>query len=66
MVTALPFEMTDLWKRSLGDTQQHPRHSEQLRTAFATFRARAAHLLNKIAAAVPNLTVHDITHVDAL
>lgn len=60
------FETTDLWKRSLGHESQNIRHIEQLRTAFRIFRDRVAHLLSKIAAAVPDLTVHDITHVDAL
>lgn len=38
----------------------------RLTTAFGTFRDNAAHLAQETARFIPDLTVHDVTHVDAL
>ena len=38
----------------------------RLETCFLVFRERTAKLLERIAASLPSLTVHDITHIDAL
>lgn len=37
-----------------------------LKGAYKTFRERAAALTSQIAKALPNLTIHDVTHLDAL
>lgn len=56
-----------LWQRTLAnqsDSLDAPR--EFLRQAFFGFRERVAQLIQEIGALLPLLTVHDITHVDAL
>jgi hypothetical protein len=39
---------------------------ERLHNSLLTFRERAAHLANEIRKELPDLTVHDLTHLDAL
>lgn len=56
-----------LWRRTLrlqGDNLDPQR--EILRQSFLDFRDRARHLVSEIAGLLPDLTVHDITHLDAL
>jgi hypothetical protein len=63
-----PFEHTGLWQRSLGATAGTPNVSEKARlcTTLETFRARVQVLVARISHALPDLTVHDITHLDAM
>src|SRR5229473_3540610 len=63
------FESTSLWTRTLAlqsepDTSQVER--ERLRNAFLSFRDRASMVAAEIARDLPDYTVHDITHLDAL
>ncbi len=60
-------EQFALWRRTLGAQQDHlePRR-EILRNSFLGFRANVALLVNEIGTLLPELTVHDITHLDAL
>lgn len=63
------FESTRLWRNALGseptdDAGQVVR--ERLRAGLRTFREKAAHLAAEIARDVPEYTVHDISHIDAL
>ena len=62
------FEQTRLWRTTLApiaaDSHAEPRG--RLRSAFLKFRDRAANLANEIARDLPDLTVHDISHIDAL
>lgn len=62
------FRQTSLWTRTLGSAP--PGHSGEaiakLLTAYSDFRGRASALTSKIATALPSLTVHDATHLDAL
>lgn len=57
----------DLWRKAFGrkndglDAQR-----EVLAVALRQFRERVAHLVGEIGAYLPQLTVHDITHLDAL
>jgi hypothetical protein len=67
----LAFESTTLWKSTLAD--QGPNESttdrearERLRAAFLGFRERATTLAGEISHDLKTLTVHDITHIDAL
>lgn len=65
----LLFENTSLWKTTLGiqnegDSDSIPR--ERLRKSFLSFRDRVALLANEIHRHLPDYTVHDITHLDAL
>jgi hypothetical protein len=62
------FEQTRLWQRTLGtrerDPQQHAR--ERLRAALLKMRSNAAHLVKFIPEDCKGLTVHDVSHLDAL
>lgn len=54
-----------IWSSTLGGAStEDPRAS--LIAVFKEFRERAAHLATKIQADLPDLTVHDVTHLDAL
>jgi hypothetical protein len=65
---SLPFQNTDIWKRTLApqpnDAYELPR--ERLRSAFLNMRNQAAELVKLIPNDCKNLTVHDISHLDAL
>lgn len=56
-----------LWRRTLADQSDdlNPQR-EILRQAFLHFRERTAELVGEIGGLLPQLTVHDITHLDAL
>jgi fido (protein-threonine AMPylation protein) len=56
-------QRTSLWKRTLGSPDEDVR---PLRESFLDARKNAIFLLDKIRKDFPNLTVHDITHVDSL
>lgn len=56
-------QRTSLWKRTLGSSDKNV---EPLRESFLDARKNAIYLLDKIREDFPNLTVHDITHVDSL
>ena len=62
-----PLDSYDLWRATLGglsDSLEQPR--EVLRQSFISFRNRVADLVSTIGSELPGLTVHDITHLDAL
>ena len=56
-------QQTSLWKRTLGSDDEDVK---QLRESFLDARKNAAFLLDKIRPDFPNLTIHDMTHVDSL
>ena len=56
-------QRTSLWKRTLGSSEKDV---EPLRESYLDARKNAIYLLDKIRKDFPNLTVHDITHVDSL
>ena len=62
------YKSTSLWKRTLEhrgpDVDASAR--DRLRTALDTFRTKAGQLTARIAPTLPELTVHDLTHLDAL
>ncbi|MFI0847290.1 ATP-binding protein [Mesorhizobium sp. IMUNJ 23232] len=62
------FRDTGLWLRSLGQHSPNDRSDQLplLLVNYQSFRDRAAILTARIAHSLPNLTVHDITHLDAL
>jgi hypothetical protein len=63
------FEKTRLWRESLGRTttrHTHRKERDRLRAAFFSFRENAALLAGEIPRDFDFLTVHDITHLDAL
>jgi hypothetical protein len=63
------YERTALWRKTLGSMQSHDTdggNREHLRSAYRLFRERAAMLAGEIALDLPDFTVHDVTHLDAL
>lgn len=56
-------QQTSLWKRTLGSDDEDVK---PLKESFLDARENAAFLLDKIRPDFPNLTIHDITHVDSL
>lgn len=63
------FEQTSIWQKTLGkkfepDTLEKER--EVLRVELEKFREKAKLLASEIAIVLPEFTVHDITHIDAL
>lgn len=67
-IDALSFEQTNLWLKSLGDEAGygHSRERERLRTELRSFRGRVSVLVERISSDLPELTIHDVTHLDAL
>lgn len=64
----LTFETIGLWQRTLAAKSVDPfkDEREKLRSAFTSFRERASLLAAEIARDLPDFTVHDVTHLDAL
>jgi hypothetical protein len=62
------FRATRLWRAALAQQprDEHKLPRERLRNALERFRERAAVLAGEIPQDVRSLTVHDITHIDAL
>jgi len=61
-------ENVPLWANSLRVRPNDPQAAERdrLRVTLLAFRTKIAFLASQIQKAFPNLTVHDITHLDAL
>lgn len=60
-------ENLPLWARTLGpQNDAFEPQREVLRQAFLASRQRVSHLVAAIGSELPGLTVHDITHLDAL
>lgn len=61
------YKQTTLWKTAFGDKPDglDPKRAELI-GAYDRFRDRVALLLAQIQKELPDLTLHDITHVDAL
>lgn len=59
---------SQLWKNTLAQVadDEFQTERERLRASFCGFRERASQLSVEIRADLPDLTVHDITHLDAL
>ena len=62
------YETTSLWKATLAAQEKdaYAKERERLRSAYYQFRKHVAHLVADIRSNLPGLTVHDITHLDAL
>src|SRR6266446_5605800 len=63
------FRSTDLWSRTLAarpNDDTYSSHRDRLRAALERSRDRASTLAGEIPLDVRDLTVHDITHLDAL
>lgn len=61
------YQLTDTWKNTLGrQCSENQIAINRLREAFVSFRENVALLANEIGRSLPDYTVHDITHIDAL
>ena len=61
------YEQTLLWKKAFSQQNDGLNaQREKIAIAYKDFRGRVAHLLTHIQRELPDLTLHDITHVDAL
>lgn len=63
------YEQSNLWKKNLaqqGDDDPCGAARERLRQAFVKTRSAVEPLVGAIAKELPDLTVHDITHLDSL
>ncbi len=63
------YEQTSIWQKTLGkqlEPDNHEKEREFLRVEFENFRDRAKILATEISSILPEFTVHDITHIDAL
>jgi Histidine kinase-, DNA gyrase B-, and HSP90-like ATPase len=61
------YKHTSLWQSTLAardDEHEHAR--ERLRVAYEELRERASSLAGEIASSLPDFTIHDISHADAL
>jgi hypothetical protein len=64
----MSFKHTTLWKGAFEDARVDATPEEQARLAscYVLMRARASALVSKIASDLPFMTIHDVTHLDAL
>jgi hypothetical protein len=62
------YDKTGIWQQALAARVDDPytKERERLRAAYESVRARAQPLAEAIAKDLPDFTVHDITHSDAL
>ncbi|MBO9136464.1 hypothetical protein J5289_19085 [Rhizobium sp. B230/85] len=68
MATYNDFRQTWLWRRAFVDQREDASEAEQefFRTQFLQMRDKAAQLVTRISTDLPGMTVHDVTHLDAL
>ncbi|MEG0273953.1 MAG: hypothetical protein RR690_02390, partial [Longicatena sp.] len=57
---------TFLWKKTLGNNEENKEDIELLRVTYELFRKNAIYIADEIAKIMPDYTVHNITHIDAL
>ena len=57
---------TNLWKRAFIEVAEHKGQAETLMNSYQSIRSKAAALAGEIAKDLPEYTVHDISHIDAL
>lgn len=55
-----------IWQHAFNSTHEHSNNSVRLRSALEGFRARVEELLKALNSELPSLTIHDISHLDAL
>ena len=61
------YEQTSLWQAAFSKKSDNlDSQREKLSRAYEDFRERVALLLTQIQRELPALTLHDITHIDAL
>lgn len=64
----MSFKQTALWKAAFDATRDDATSEEQahLAACYEAMRTRASALVAKIQSDLPHMTVHDVTHLDAL
>ncbi|TAN17946.1 MAG: ATPase, partial [Rhizobiaceae bacterium] len=64
----MSFKQTALWKAAFENARADAAPEEQVRltACYEAMRARASALVAKIAGDLPHMTIHDVTHLDAL
>src|SRR5438045_3492084 len=62
----LPFERTALWRNAFGATGRDRGSSSFYIQHLRELREKAKVLVDRIRKDIPDLTVHDTTHLDAL
>ena len=61
------YKQSSLWKTAFPEScTEHAAQRKRLTEAYERFRERVSQLLGQIKAELPDLTLHDISHVDAL
>lgn len=60
------FQDTNTWKKMLANQNEHKEVCEWLKVEFEKFRDSAKILAGEVAKELPDYTVHDVTHIDAL
>ena len=58
-------EASELWRRGFQDASTNP-HVQRLVTSLRSLRKNAQSLASRIAGSLPDLTIHDVSHLDAL
>src|SRR6516164_561010 len=68
MSSSSDFRLTWLWRHAFVNPLPDVTVTEQefFRDRYLAMRDKAAVLVSQIASAMPGLTVHDVTHLDAL
>ena len=67
-MAANSFCTTGLWKLALAESQDDPfkEQRDRLRVAFLACRNKVKPVVERIAHLLPGLTIHDVSHLDAL
>jgi hypothetical protein len=67
-MTITRIERTSIWKNTLAYRQNDEFQAEReiLRSAFLSLRNNTSYLVTQIASALPELTQHEVSHLDAL
>jgi len=67
-VSGPDFRQTWIWRQAFQTPRSDSTTEEQefFRTQYLSIRERAAQLVSRIAGDLPGMTVHDISHLDAL
>lgn len=62
------YKSTSIWKNTLGKEEdgENKTKIEELRNAFISFRKNASVLVARISSILPDLTQHEISHLDSL
>lgn len=62
------YKLTSLWQNTLGlnGDESNSEKIEELRSAFISFRKNTSVLVSRISSILPDLTQHEISHLDSL